>query len=173
MQGCRRGSSILFVDRTVTVSMHGIDFLFIRDCHYNHLETIILTIRLLSSQICFYYCYCYYCYCYYHSHCCSHCHFTVTITVIVIVTVTIKEICSYIEASINEIVMHIIQGLFLPRWQEIYTAHPCFGPLPGALFNQCEIQLMESLCGIDQSLSFPAQIVSKGPQYTHPIQAEP
>ena len=30
---------------------------------------------------------------------------------------------------------------------------------------------MESLCGIDQSLSFPVQIVSKGQQHTHPTQA--
>ena len=79
MRGCRRGSSIQFFDRTVTVTMHGIDFLSIRDYHYNHLETIIVTINLLSSQNCFHYCYCYYCYyycycpCYSHSHCHSHC----------------------------------------------------------------------------------------------------
>ena len=84
MQISRRGSSILFVDRTMTVTMHCIDFLSIRDCHYNHLETIIVTISLLSAQNCFHYCFCYYCYyyCYCpchshshcHSHCCGHCH---------------------------------------------------------------------------------------------------
>ena len=74
MQASRRGSSILFVDRTMTVTMHGIDFfLSIRDCHYNQLETIIVTISLLSYQNCFHYCYCYYCYCPSHSHCHSHC----------------------------------------------------------------------------------------------------
>ena len=73
MRGCRRGSSILFGDRTVTVTMHGINFLYIRDYHYNHLETLIVTIKLLSSQKCFHYCYCYYCYCYWHCHCHSHC----------------------------------------------------------------------------------------------------
>ena len=53
----------------LTVTMRGIDFLSIRDCHYNHLETTIVTIKLLSSQICFYYCYCYYCYYYCFCYC--------------------------------------------------------------------------------------------------------
>ena len=66
--------------------MHGIDFLSIRDGYqYNYLETTIVAIKPLSSQICFYHCYCYYgycycycpcqCYCYCHSHYCCHCYY--------------------------------------------------------------------------------------------------
>ena len=72
MQGCRRSSSILFVDRTVTVAMLIIYFLSIRDCPYNHLETItMVTISLLLPQMCFYYCYCHYRCCYYYCTCYS------------------------------------------------------------------------------------------------------
>ena len=80
--------------------MHGLDFLSIRDCHYNHPETTIVTIKLLSSQICFIIAIA----------------TTVTVTVTVpvpvsvtvTVTVTLTVIVTVIKASFNEIVIHLL-----------------------------------------------------------------
>ena len=76
--------------------MHGIDFLSIRDWHYNHPETTIVTIKLLSSQICFIIAIA------------TTVIVTVPVPVSVAVTVTLTVIVTVIEASFNEIVIHML-----------------------------------------------------------------